>query len=76
MQKPDVKTILEDLSNLPGFQMPENRRQRRSLKQQGYLTDAAEVYSPPRVTAAARKMGLNAAWALDLTQVDPDDGKP
>ena len=36
----------------------------------------SEVYSPPRVTALAHKVGLSAGWALDLTQVDPDDGKP
>ena len=76
MQKPDVEKILEDLSNLPEFQMPKNRRQRRLLKQQGYLTDAAEVYSPPGVTATASKMGLKAAWALDLTHADPENGKP
>ena len=61
MQKPDVKKILEDLSNLPAFQMPKSRRHRRPLKQQGHLTDAGEVYSPPRVAAAASNMGFKAA---------------
>ena len=32
--------------------------------------DVAEVYSPERVTTMAKKMGLNAGWALDLTTTD------
>ena len=34
--------------------------------------DVAEVYSPPRVAAMARKMGLRAGWSLDLTTCDTD----
>ena len=34
--------------------------------------EVAEVYSPPRVTEMARKMGLRAGWALDLTMEDHD----
>ena len=29
--------------------------------------EVAEVYSVPRVAEAAKKMGLKAGWALDLT---------
>ena len=36
----------------------------------------AEVYSPPRVTAHAWKLGLNPGFALDLTVPDPVDGLP
>ena len=36
--------------------------------------DVAEVYSPPRITEVANKMGMKPGWALDLTEVDPDDG--
>ena len=32
----------------------------------------AEVYSPPRVAAMARTMGLRAGWSLDLTTRDHD----
>ena len=32
----------------------------------------SEVYSPPRVTAMAEKMGLDPGWALDLTVTDED----
>ena len=35
-----------------------------------------EVYSPPRVTCMAERLGLVPGMAFDLTQVDPDDGKP
>ena len=38
-------------------------------------TDVAEIYSPPRVTEAARRMGMVPGVALDLTTVD-DDGNP
>ena len=56
--------------------MLKNRRQRRAPKQQGCITDVAGEHSTPRVTTAASKMNLQAAWAVDLTQVDPEDGKP
>ena len=36
----------------------------------------SEVYSPPRVTGLAAGMGLIPGMALDLSVVDPDDGKP
>ena len=36
---------------------------------------AAEVYSPPRVAAMARTMGLKAGWSLDLATQD-HDGRP
>ena len=34
--------------------------------------DVAEVYSPPRVAAMARRMGLRQGWSLDLTTYDRD----
>ena len=37
--------------------------------------DVCEVYSPPRVTATAREMGMKGGWALDLT-TDDDQGRP
>ena len=36
----------------------------------------AEVFSPPRVTKIATKIGLRSGFALDLTEVDSIDGKP
>ena len=35
-----------------------------------------EVYSPPRVNISATKIGLVPGMSLDLTEVDPVDGKP
>eukprot|EP00974_Lingulodinium_polyedra_P068339 6617730-Lingulodinium_polyedra.AAC.1 len=34
--------------------------------------DISEVYSPPRVTAMARAMGMRDGWALDLRTVDEE----
>ena len=34
--------------------------------------EVAEVYSPPRVPEMARKMGLHAGWAFDITVADQD----
>ncbi len=58
--------------------MKPNHRQRRSeaQREKKYKTAVAEVYSPPRITKVAREMGMSAAWALDLTEVDPEDGLP
>ena len=43
--------------------------------------DVCELFSPPRIVAEAglRRFGgvqLKQGWSLNLTQVDPDDGKP
>ena len=35
----------------------------------------SEVYSPPRVTGLCASLGLLPGMALDLSSVDPDDGK-
>lgn len=34
--------------------------------------EVVEVYSPPRITQMARRMGLKAGWSLDLTTCDSD----
>ena len=41
-----------------------------------YKDTVAEIYSPPRVSALAGRVGLGRGFALDLTAVDPEDGKP
>ena len=41
-----------------------------------YGNHISELFSPPRVTHIATKIGLKPGFALDLTQVDPEDGKP
>jgi hypothetical protein len=45
------------------------------LKREG-RSAVMEVYSPPRVDALARMWNLMPGMSLDLTTVDPDDGKP
>ena len=74
-KKNDVKEIMKMLEKSEAFELPKNRRQRRTMNCQG-KHDISEVYSPPRITKMARKMGLRAGWALDLTQVDSEDGQP
>ena len=45
----------------------------RALKDDQH--DIAEIYSPPRVVAEARAMGLRGGWSLDITGQD-DQGQP
>jgi len=75
MERPRVRKILEDLEK-EKFPNPTNRRQRRTNGQLDIKSDLGEIYSPPRIANAARRMGLKPCWSLDLTTVDPDDGKP
>ena len=74
-KKNDVKEIMKMRENSEAFELPKNRRQRCTMNCQG-KHDISEVYSPLRVTAMAEKMGLQAGWALDLAEVDADDGMP
>jgi hypothetical protein len=59
-------------------EVTKNHRQRRSAAQQEAKArpDVAEIYSPPRITKMAQSMGMSTAWALDLTETDPEDGMP
>ena len=41
-----------------------------------YGHHVSEVYSPSRVTKLASKVNLEAGFAIDLREVDPDDGLP
>ena len=78
-QNVNIREIIQQLEKDPRLRIPENRRQRRTATQaacESRKMDVAEVYSPPRITAMARTMGLKDGWALDLTEVDPDDGEP
>ena len=74
----DVKRLIAELEKSPALRLPQNHRQRRTLAQQQQKGqfDIAEVYSPPRITEMARRLGLRGGWALDLTETDPEDGKP
>ena len=51
-------------------------REMDSLVQEGDIhSHVSEIYSPPRVTGLASGLGLVPGMALDLSAVDPDDGK-
>ena len=56
--------------------MPKGPKGRQGLFREEYNTECAEIYSPPRVTQVVTEIGLRAAWSLDLTTVDPEDGLP
>ena len=49
---------------------------RRGLARGEHSIECAEIYSPPRVTQVVHVIGPGAAWFLDLTKVDPVDGRP
>ena len=70
----DVKAIIRSLEEKHDFSLQKNIRQRRSMNCKG-KHDVSEIYSLPRITKMARKIRLKAGWALDLTEVDPDDNE-
>ena len=49
---------------------------REALESVEVASHVSEVYSPPRVTGLAPRLGLIPGLALDLSIDDPDDGKP
>ena len=71
-----VRKIIEELNEKQKFQMPRNRKDRKNLLQETWITECGEVYSPPRVTQIVSELGLRPAWSLDLTTIDAEDGKP
>ena len=76
IERVEVKEIIKKLEKDLRLRVPVNRRQRRTAAAARGKCDVAEVYSPPRITEMAKTMGLKDGWALDLTQVDPEDGRP
>ena len=69
--------LLEKIeAEMPMARTPMNRRQRRTQMQLASKMHVAEIYSPPRMTIAAKKLGLTPGWSLDITALDPDDGLP
>ncbi len=67
-----VKEIIRQLDE--DFKAPRITK-RGAVKADG-LNDVSEVYSPARVTKLAEDFGLKPGYALDLTEDDPDDGRP
>ena len=72
-QHTEVKRIMKDLDET--FKGPGTTTRAKSMNANG-KHDIAEVYSPPRMTEMARQMNLRPGWALDLTEIDEDDGLP
>ncbi len=71
-----VREIIEKLDNKEKFVVPRAREVRRQVRSDLTDMDAAEMYSPPRITEMAEKLGMRPGWALDLTVTDPEDGLP
>ena len=72
----DIRQLIAELEKSPTMQLSGNRRQRRTAKMQANgRFHVAEVYSPPRMTEAARAAGLKDGWSLDLTKND-ENGEP
>ncbi len=68
----------DEISELMLNQMGSTRSYHREGRKAMRRT-VSEVYSPPRVTAMLRKMKskfLAPGFALDLTVVNPEDGRP
>ena len=53
-----------------------NHRQRRTAKLRESKVSVSEIFSPPRVAAAAERHGLVQGWSLDLTTIDDETGLP
>ena len=71
-----MKKVIKDLEKDPRLQvMSGNHRQRRTAKMEIAKGIVSEVYSPPRVAEAAKRMGLTQGLSLDLTTSD-EEGNP
>ena len=71
-----VRRILEELNEIPKFQMPQKLKERKNFLAEAWNTECGEVYSSPRVTQVVSELGLRPAWSLDFNTVDPDDRMP
>ena len=67
----NVSELIRQLERSKHYDIKTADRQRRRMNKEG-AHDVSEVYSPPRITAMAEKVGLDPGWALDLTVADED----
>ena len=65
----DVREIIRQLDRNKKYDIKTADKQRRRVESNG-AHDVSEVYSPPRITAMAQKLWLDAGWALDLAVAD------
>ena len=71
-----MEKVIKELEKDPRLQMMSgNHRQRRTAKMNIAKGIVSEVYSPPRVAEAAKRMGLSQGLSLDLTTSD-EEGNP
>ena len=54
---------------------PSDKKHRADMMNMETTVDVAEVFSPPRITAVAQRIGLRSGCNLDLT-IHDTDGKP
>ena len=69
-----VRKAIYQVNNMPTRQKSDTERKLDKAMMELLIANmqVAEVYSPPRVTAMARAIGLRAGWSLDLTTRDSD----
>ena len=58
MASSEVKRILEELEEEADLKLPVDRRRQMPMATSQWSSDCAEIYSPPRITATASRMGL------------------
>ncbi len=75
LKENNIKRVIDELEKVIQLKMPKDKPKQVNVPCDTGM-DVAEIYSPPRITKAAKEMGLDAGWALDLTEVDPTDGLP
>ena len=74
----DEKMILKFRRSMDEADLADKEEYVRTLQSLGATSlkdTVSEIYAPPRVTAMAHRLGLRKGFALDLTIIDPDDGK-
>ena len=52
------------------------REMNKALEREGISGSVLEIFSPTRVNGMAGRLGIVPGMSLDLTTVDPDDGRP
>ena len=75
-QTAGIKQIIEELQKKSRKMMVKGSNKFKPTTRPSGKADVAEVYSPPRVTQMATKLGMKPGWSLDLTCNDEHDDVP
>ena len=70
----DVRKIIERLENTRELHVKPIKPFAMPVVEHSGGDEVAEIYSPPRITAMAKMLGMKEGWALDLT-VNDEDGE-